>query len=251
MVKPALQAMLIAYPFALLGMQIVDSSSTWCSSNRMTVERTPGLQKNSQKKNKKKWNSLFDGKTLKGWKKTNFGGEGEVSVESGKIVLEVGSDMTGIHTDRKLPKNNYEVRWEAQRVDGSDFFCGFTFPVGKEYCSLIAGGWGGGVCGLSSIDEKDASENNTTSYRQFKNKKWYRFRLRVTDKKIVAWMNGKKLLDQKRGKHKFSLRSEIVASKPFGFATWQSTGAIRKIELRKIPSANSKKKSESNKTGGY
>ena len=42
------------------------------------------------------WRSLFDGKTLAGWKETNFGGEGEVRVEDGAIVLERGNDMTGI-----------------------------------------------------------------------------------------------------------------------------------------------------------
>ena len=37
---------------------------------------------------------------------------------------------------------DYELRLEAKRVEGGDFFCGLTFPVGKEYCTLILGGWG-------------------------------------------------------------------------------------------------------------
>ena len=37
------------------------------------------------------WKSLFDGKTLKNWKSTNFGGEGKVSVENGVLVLVQGS----------------------------------------------------------------------------------------------------------------------------------------------------------------
>ena len=37
-----------------------------------------------------------DGKTLAGWKSTEFGGEGEVSVVDGAIVLEMGNNMTGI-----------------------------------------------------------------------------------------------------------------------------------------------------------
>lgn len=56
------------------------------------------------------WKSLFDGKTLKNWKSSNFGGEGKVGVEEEMIVLNQGSDMTGVTwTGEALPKMNYEV----------------------------------------------------------------------------------------------------------------------------------------------
>ena len=61
-----------------------------------------------------------------------------------------------------FPKVDYEVNLDAKRVAGNDFFCGITFPVGKRFCSLIVGGWGGATVGLSSIDGKDAAENETT-----------------------------------------------------------------------------------------
>ena len=38
-----------------------------------------------------KWQALFDGKSLKGWKEAKFGGEGEVLVEGGAIVMEPGT----------------------------------------------------------------------------------------------------------------------------------------------------------------
>ena len=101
--------------------------------------------------------SLFDGKSLKGWKKTQFGGEGKVEVKDGRIVLHSGGPMTGITWTEDFPKIDYEISLEAMRVDGSDFFCGLTFPVGDKPCSFIVGGWGGGVVGLSSIDGSDAS----------------------------------------------------------------------------------------------
>lgn len=185
-------------------------------------------------KDKDGWVSLFDGKTLNGWKKTKFGGEGEVNVENGAIVMAFGSDMTGIHTDRELPKINYEVELEAQRVDGSDFFCGLTFPVKNNPCSLIVGGWGGGVCGLSSIDDMDASENDTTSYETFKNKTWYKIRLKVTDKKIEAWIDGKPIVDQDLEGKKIGIRYEVEPSKPFGFSCWQTTAALRNIRIRSL-----------------
>jgi hypothetical protein len=191
-------------------------------------------QSSTSENNGKKWTSLFDGKTLDGWKKTKFGGEGEVSVEDGRIILGFGSDMTGIHTDRKLPKINYEVELEAMRVDGSDFFCGFTFPVKDDPCSLIVGGWGGGVIGLSSLDRLDASENETTTYREFKNGTWYKIRLRVSDHRIQAWIDGKEMIDVDTTNRKISIRYEVEPSRPFGFATWQTTAALRGIRIREL-----------------
>src|SRR5689334_13543165 len=93
------------------------------------------------------WQSLFDGKTLTGWKVTDFAGRGDVKVDSGRLLLETGV-MTGVTWSNDLPRMDYEISLEAMRVDGSDFFCGLTFPVGKDPCSFIVGGWGGGVVGL-------------------------------------------------------------------------------------------------------
>ena len=185
-------------------------------------------------KDKDGWTSLFDGESLKGWEATEFGGEGEVKVEDGRILLGTGNDLTGIHTERKLPKIDYEVELEAMRVDGSDFFCGLTFPVGESHCSLIVGGWGGGVCGLSSLDGLDASENETTSFREFKSGVWYPIRLRVTEKRIEAWIEGKQVVDQDITGKKISVRAEVLPSRPFGFASYQTTAALRKIRVRDI-----------------
>lgn len=191
----------------------------------------------SKKDQKHETTSLFDGKTLKGWKKTNFGGEGEVYVKDGQLRLDVGSDLTGvtIADGKKLPRNNYELSCEAQRVDGSDFFCGMTFPVHDGHCSLILGGWGGGVCGISCIDGADASENETTFYREFKQGQWYRVRVRVTDNELTAWIDGKEIFTvEDLQDRKLDTRIEVDLNKPLGFCTWQTSAALRKIELRRI-----------------
>lgn len=179
---------------------------------------------------------LFDGKTLKGWKSTEFGGEGEVRVKDGLLYLDVGSDLTGItwQGPRKLPKTNYEISLDAMRVDGFDFFCGLTVPVKEEFCSLIIGGWGGGVCGISCIDGYDASENDTTTYREFKSKQWYPIRLRVTDTRIRAWIGKDEILDQDIRDKKINVRVEVELSRPLGFSAWQTTAALRKIQVRKL-----------------
>ena len=180
--------------------------------------------------------SLFDGKTLGHWKITDFGGQGKVYVKDGAIFLEQGNDMTGVTWDGPLVRMNYEITLEAMRVSGSDFFCGLTFPVNDKCCSLILGGWGGTVCGLSNIDYYDAANNETTRMVSFENGKWYHVRLRVTPNRIQAWLAEEEdqLVDMDITGRKVDTRIEVDLSQPLGIATWQTAGAIRNIRLQKL-----------------
>lgn len=187
-----------------------------------------------KKPDDRKWINLFDGKSLEGWKPADFPGKGEVSVKNGAIVLGSGMDLTGVNIARKVPKVNYELELEAMRAGGSDFFCGLTFPAGEEHCSLIVGGWGGGVIGLSSLDGMDASENETTTYREFENGTWYPIRLRVTDKRVTAWIEGEEQVDVNISDKGLDTRIEVEWSKPFGIACWQTTAKLRKLRLREL-----------------
>lgn len=182
------------------------------------------------------WISLFDGKTMNNWSVTDFGGQGEVEVKDGRLVLNLGAYMTGVtyKGQQKLPKSNYEVRYKAARLDGIDFFCGLTFPVKESHCSLILGGWGGGVCGLSSIDQMDASENNTTQFRLFNEDEWYNIRLLVLDDRIVAWIDGERIIDEDIEDKEIGIRAEVELNCPLGFATWQTTGGIESVRLREL-----------------
>jgi Domain of Unknown Function (DUF1080) len=176
---------------------------------------------------------LFEGKTLKGWAITDFAGHGEVKVEDGKLLLEMGV-MTGVTYTNPIPKTNYEIELDAMRVEGSDFFCGLTFPIGDNPCSFILGGWGGGVVGLSSIDSEDAAHNETSKFLNFDKGRWYHVRLRVTPAKIEAWIDKDKMVDLPTQDRSFSIRIEMELSKPLGIATWSTTGAIKNVWLRKL-----------------
>src|ERR1035438_2270324 len=68
------------------------------------------------------WQSMFDGKTLQGWRETAFTQHGKALVENGKIVLAPGTPMSGVTWSGDFPKSDYEVRFEAARIDGNDFF---------------------------------------------------------------------------------------------------------------------------------
>jgi Domain of Unknown Function (DUF1080) len=179
------------------------------------------------------WQSLFDGKSLQGWRETPFNGRGQVRVESGTMVLGFGKPMTGVTWTGSFPRSNYEVRLEGMRRQGNDFFASMTFPVGDSFCTWVAGGWGGDIVGLSSIDGWDASDNETRSYFNFENGRWYALRLRVTNDRIMAWIDDKPIIDVSIAGRSIGLRhGEIKLSAPFGFASYASTGALRKVEYR-------------------
>lgn len=189
-------------------------------------------------KDKAGWKSLFDGKTLDGWKTTKFLGTGKVSVKDGAVVMEKGRKMTGITYDRRdFPRTNYEVSFEGKKIDGDDFFCTTTFPVGDDHCSLVVGGWGGSLVGLSSVDFQDASQNETTKYVEFKANQWYRVRVRVTADKIEAWIDDEKMVDLETKDRKISLRIECEPCKPFGLATYDTVGAVRNLRVRTLGAA--------------
>ena len=179
--------------------------------------------------------ALFDGKTLEGWKATDFGGQGKVEVADGAIVRAKGNRMTGItYAKADFPKMDYEVTLEAKRVEGEDFFATTTFPVGDSFCSLVVGGWGGTTVGLSSVDGVDASENETNTTKEFKKGQWYRIRIRVTAERIQAWIDDKSLVDLDSKDRRIGIRIECGPNKPFGICTYNTVGALRELKVRPL-----------------
>ena len=146
--------------------------------------------------NKVSWIPLFNGKDLTGWEETDYAGRGKVVVKNGELHIENGLVITGVNFTNKtiLPKTNYEITYQAKKVNGSDFFALLTFPVGDKHASFVTGGWGGAVTGVSSINSMDASENDTTIYLKYNKDQWYTFRLRVTPENLSVWMNPKEHL---------------------------------------------------------
>lgn len=188
----------------------------------------------SKKKDPYAWKTLFDGKTLKGWKTPDFGSDGKVSVEKGCIILGKGDGITGIAFAGKPPRTNYEIEFQAKRLKGDDFFGTVTIPVGKNHCSVVIGGWGGRVVGISSVDCFDASENSTTKDYNLKDNIWYTIRVRTSDARIEAWIDKDLVIDQRRPDHEFDTRLEVENCCPLGIASWQTKAAIRNIRLRKL-----------------
>ncbi len=182
---------------------------------------------------------LFDGRSLAGWEVADFGAGGPVEVREGTLFLGAGDPMTGVTWKGSFPRIGYEVTLEAKRVAGEDFFSAITFPVNDDPCTLVIGGWGGSVVGLSSIEGSDASENETREFMRFENDRWYRIRLRVTPDSIQAWIGDRPVVDFEHIGRDLTIRMEVMPNLPFGIATWRTSAALRNIELRILTASES------------
>ena len=181
------------------------------------------------------WQSLFDGKTLGSWQASKFGGDGAVRVENGQIILDAGKPFTGITWNGpEPPTTNYEIAMQAMRVEGRDFFAGITFPVGDSSCSLILGGWGGTVIGLSSVNGEDASQNQTSQSTEFELGRWYSVRIRVTDAAIETWLDDRQIIKQERKGNKIDIRVDMEPSLPLGIASYRTKAALRDLRIHKL-----------------
>ena len=179
---------------------------------------------------------LFDGKSLDNWEKTDYAGGGDVRLDGKSgVVLEFGIALTGIHwVGEELRNVNYELMWEAKKEMGSDFFASLTFPFRENHATLIVGGWGRALVGIASIDGFDASENETSTAHYFKMNQWYHFKLRVTEKYFRFWVDEEKLIVFSVEDREITMRTgEIEMSTPLGFSTYDTTGIIRNVVLRK------------------
>jgi hypothetical protein len=160
-------------------------------------------------------------------------------MEGGVMIINQGENVSGAIYKKAatLPTTNYEITLEAKRLQGVDFFVGLTFPVGdlKHCATLICGGWGGSVTGISSIDGFDAADNNTSSYQRYKDDEWYAIKLRVTPDNLSAWLGDKQIIDEDIKDKKISVRPGPMESYlPLSLTTFNTTAAIRNIKLTPI-----------------
>ena len=183
---------------------------------------------------------LFDGKTLGNWQTTQFGGEVDVFVdEEGNLELGFGAVITGVNWQGGVPAtSNYEISLEAMKLDGNDFFLALTFPVKDSHATFVVGGWGGGVVGISSVDDLNASENETMNIEGFEKDVWHKIRVRVTDNKLQAWIGEDQKVDLELEGRKISLLpGDIELSVPIGIAAYQTRARYRNIIWRNLDSA--------------
>lgn len=179
---------------------------------------------------------------LKQWTSANIPDQGEVSIQSNALVLKAGQPMTGVRFDgwqqAGLPCSGYTVEYQARRVDGRDFFGALTFPVRtSDTCAtLVLGGWGGAVTGISSIDFSDANENQTRSEQRYENGRWYAVKLRVGEGDLQVFLDGRIIVNVSIRGRNISLRAGFIDHcAPFGFASYASTCEVKDLRVQAGP----------------
>ena len=184
--------------------------------------------------------ALINGKDLGEWEKTQFGGEGDVFInEDGNLEFGFGAVITGVNWKGDVPAtSNYELTLDAMKLDGNDFFVALTFPVKDSHATFVIGGWGGGIVGISSVDDLNASENETMNIEGFEDDKWFKVKVRVTDEKLEAWIDEDQMVDLELAGRKISLYpGDIELSVPIGIAAYQTRAQYRNFVWRNLPAA--------------
>ena len=187
------------------------------------------------------WLELFDGKSLAGWQKLEFDGSGgRVEVSGGNLLFSRGDPLTAIViADRTFtpPAGEYEIILRARKIDGRDFFCALTFPVPEKSacCTFVAGGWGGGVTGLSNVDHLDANRNTTRSVLHYEAGKWYNLRIEVRRGRIRCWVDERIVVNTLIADQMISMRpGAIEQCQPLGIASFATTAEFESLRLRAL-----------------
>ena len=69
----------------------------------------------------------------------------------------------------------------------------------------------------------------------FENGRWYSFRVEVRAERIRAWIDGERVVNVAIAGRRVELRpGDIELSAPLGFASYASTGGLRRIEYREL-----------------
>jgi len=157
----------------------------------------------------KEWISLFDGKTLNGWHKSD---NDSIKVVNGEIHLSPDPQVFYMHTreftdfilelEAKMPKENFD--------SGVGFRC--VLPKGKDlpqgYQSEISDIRSGGIFDIGvgwlnppeKKDKIDAFVKRTGTFLQ--SGKWNQIRVRAKGDQIQTWINGQLSSDIKDNTHK-------------------------------------------------
>ncbi len=197
----------------------------------------------AEQPNAGEWQSLFDAKTLDGWKAVEqfdvpagdgTGVGGKVRAEDGKLVIEAGRPLSGIASTGEMPRQDYEVSLEAMKLSGGDTFCVIQFPAGSSQCNFVCT-WGSELVGFECIDGLNPPGSPVTRRMTFERDKWYQVRLRVAANRLQAWIDDGKVADLPLAGHRFTVPNKWLVLKPFGLGTGNATSAaFRSIRLRRI-----------------
>ncbi|MER5769386.1 ThuA domain-containing protein [Streptomyces sp. NPDC001985] len=140
--------------------------------------------------------SLFNGKTLNGWKQA---GPGRFTVTDGALRTEGGMGMLWYHA-KELTSYTLELDWKVDGDDNSGIFIGF--PASDDPWSAVTNGH------EIQIDATDAPDRTTGSVYGFKSAdrkardrvlrppgQWNTYEIKVKGERLQLFLNGSKIND--------------------------------------------------------
>jgi hypothetical protein len=175
------------------------------------------------------WQDLFDGRSLDDWKPM-----GTTHVENGTLVLE-GERFAGVATTRSVPKIGYEVTVEAMRFTGKDFGS-LVFPFHEMHCGLTVGGFTGDVVGFGNVNGTGPGGPQSPVDRRIavEANRWYTVRLRVTEERIIAWLDNQLVITL--NPHGCTFEALGPPLRPLGVFAFGGKATIHSIRLRQLKS---------------
>lgn len=175
---------------------------------------------------------LYDGVDLADWELGVYGESDEYEVNEEGVIIPQTAALAGMTYRGELPETPYVLGVEATRLYGADFFLGLTFPAGEDHLTLVLGGWGGMVCGLSSIDGVDASSNDTRTLRHFPNGKRHAVVVTVTETEVDVTIDGEPFLTTSIADRELGLRVDVEPSFPLGIASYATSTQVHRVWVR-------------------
>jgi len=132
--------------------------------------------------------------------------------------------LAGITSAREFPKFNLELRMEALRVDGYEFFAKSLSP----FTIPSTPGRLGGPHQPGRYGCVDARENGALIRRNFESGRQYALRLRVTADRIQAQIEDEVVIEMYISLHaSLGLVPAIELSTPPGIASYSTTANVR------------------------
>ena len=137
---------------------------------------------------------------------------GAVRATGGELLLGPGGALSGVAWEGDFPASNYELALRLQRRAGRGP-CYITFPVGDALCTL-------------------RPQNGDMPLEAGR---WHDLRLRVTDARVDAWLDGRSLAAVRRAaaQSAFPLAHETLTSLGL-HATLDTQVAVRDIKLGRL-----------------
>ncbi len=187
-----------------------------------------------------RWQQLFDGKTLQGWRRMAVhGGRGGVwTVEQGALIGNQESDHTGglLGTERKFSDFELELEFQADypvdsgvflrtRDDGMGYQITLDYRDGGYVGSLYASGAGGFLVQYEP-------------WRQaYRDKGWNQLRVRIVGQPphITVWLNGVQTVDFQDKAERYPREGYIGLQVHGGEGVWGQDCRVRFRRIRVLP----------------